>query len=200
MIVVHLGEVVTNDNLEHKLRALFDAGKKGEQEYREVFELMVTERSSKIEPHLAAVEKSLMELLAYSSNTGRKLSLENRYHFMDIPSPNEMSRFLSIADDSRLGMQFDIGHAITLDALGFYPWMEWLERFGHRIFGLHLHDVQGVTDHFAPGLGDIDYSKVAMFVPPSALRTLEVRGDNTMEQIKSGLEILSTANIVYRLD
>jgi hypothetical protein len=72
----------------------------------------------------------------------------------------------------------------------FFPNELWLKRFGRRIFGTHLHDVIGISDHHAPGLGEVDYCMVAGYLPKEAFRTIEVMSFNTPEQIKSGLRIL----------
>ena len=72
-----------------------------------------------------------------------------------------MDELLSLADSSQLGFIYDVGHAQALDRLGFYPHEDWLKRYSSRIFGTHLHDVIGVTDHYAPGLGEIDFKSIA---------------------------------------
>ena len=143
-----------------------------------------------------ATEKSLKELLDYAGRSGIKLSLENRYHFMDIPTLDEMDRLLQLGDEDRIGMQFDVGHAFVMDRLGFMPFMEWLDRFGTRIFGVHLHDVRGLEDHFAPGLGNIDFDILAKYIPSTAIRTLEIRGNNSEDEIRSGMEILNKAGVL----
>jgi sugar phosphate isomerase/epimerase len=109
---------------------------------------------------------------------------------MEIPSPDEMEVLLSLADSERLGMIYDVGHAQVLDILGFYPHEEWLQRLGPRIIGTHLHDVLGTTDHYAPGLGNFDFSMVAAYLPDHAFRTCEFQTFNTPEQVKAGLQVL----------
>ena len=52
--------------------------------------------------------------------SGLRLGLENRYHFFDLPSPDEMEELLSLASPDRLGFVYDVGHAQALDRLGFY--------------------------------------------------------------------------------
>ncbi len=88
---------------------------------------------------------------------GVRLGLENRYHYFDIPTPDEMSALLAMAEPDRLGFIYDVGHAMAMDRLGFFPNEVWLKRFGRRIIGTHLHDVIGISDHQAPGLGDVDF-------------------------------------------
>jgi sugar phosphate isomerase/epimerase len=74
--------------------------------------------------------------------------------------------------------------------MGFYPHEEWLGRFSRRIIGTHLHDVIGTTDHYAPGLGQVDFDRVAAYLPASAFRTCEFQTFNTPEQVKTGLRFL----------
>lgn len=196
LLVIHPGNSGVKNHFETKIRELVDSGQKGSPEYQEQFEYLLNIRKENLAPRMDAVEKSLKELLEYAKKPGIKLSLENRYHVMDIPTIDEMERLLTLGDESQIGMQLDIGHAIVLDRLGFFSCMEWLERFGKRIMGVHLHDVRGLVDHFAPGLGDIDFTPIVKYIPLTAIRTLEIRGNNSMENIIQGLEILNKVGIL----
>ncbi len=118
------------------------------------------------------------------------LGLENRYHFMEFPSPDELGELLDLAGPERLGFIYDVGHAQALSRLGFFPHEEWLTRFAPRIIGTHLHDVIGIQDHLAPGLGDVDFDLIAAYLPKEAFRTCEFLGSNTPEQVRNGLKVL----------
>ena len=117
---------------------------------------------------------------------------------MHIPTIEEMERFLLLGDESQIGFQFDIGHAFTMDRLGFMPLMGWLEKFGSRISGVHLHDVRGLEDHFSPGLGDVDFSIISKYIPKDAVRTLEIKGVNDINDIRNGLEVLGKASLINK--
>jgi len=117
--------------------------------------------------------------------------LENRYHFMDIPSLDEMGGLLNLARPDQLGFVYDVGHAEALHRLGFFSHQTWLDKFADRIIGVHLHDLIGVTDHYAPGCGEIDFSRVATYLPDRAFRTCELRTSVTAEQVAAGLEFLA---------
>ena len=93
-----------------------------------------------------------------------------------------------------------MGHAEVLDHLGFYPHEEWLQRFASRIVGTHLHDVRGTKDHFAPGLGDVNFDAVAAYLPEQAFRTCEFQNTNTPEQVKAGLEFLFEHDCIKRMN
>ena len=145
---------------------------------------------------MVALKKSLLELLDYSDDTGVKLGLENRYHYFDIPTPDEMSELLTLADSSRMGFILDIGHAQTLEQLGFFPFKEWLDRFSDRIIEIHIHDVKGITDHFSPGIGEVDFDELTSYIPEQSLKIMELHPINTHEKIRSGMESLLEKQII----
>jgi sugar phosphate isomerase/epimerase len=189
-VVIHAGHVSLDTGLEKKLRTLIADGQRESEEYREIRGQMNQIRAASARAALEAVKNSILELLAYAEKQNVKLGIENRYHFMEIPSPDELEVLLSFAGNDRIGMLYDVGHAQALDILGFYPHEEWLERFGPRIMGTHLHDVLGTSDHYAPGLGNVDFSMVAAYLPENAFRSCEFQTFNTPEQVKAGLEFL----------
>jgi sugar phosphate isomerase/epimerase len=137
-----------------------------------------------------SVKKSLSELLTHADRRGICLGIENRYHYLEYPGPDELDIFLGLGGPQQIGFIYDVGHAYTLDRLGFYPHEEWLQRFAARIIGTHLHDVIGTTDHYAAGLGEVNFSTVAAFLPENAFRTCEFQSFNTPEQVKAGLKVL----------
>jgi FMN phosphatase YigB (HAD superfamily)/sugar phosphate isomerase/epimerase len=190
VVVVHCGMVSTDLRIEKEMRELFDAGKAETDEYQELKQKLIERRADLIGPCFEAVKKSLLELLDYAGSLRIRLGLENRYHYFDIPSLDEMGELLSLAGTEQMGFIYDAGHAQALDRLGFYPHEEWLRRYASRMIGSHLHDVQGVTDHFAPGLGEVDYKMVASYLPADAYRTFELQVTNSPEQVKAGLKHL----------
>jgi sugar phosphate isomerase/epimerase len=139
---------------------------------------------------LHAEKRSLSELIKFADQFQVKWGLENRYHFMDIPSIDEMGELLNLAESTSLGFIYDVGHAQALDRLGFYSHEDWLQRYSSRMFGSHLHDVIGVTDHNAPGLGEIEFKFIANFLPENAFRTFEMLPGNTLAQVNVGLDLM----------
>jgi sugar phosphate isomerase/epimerase len=189
-IVVHAGNVMADLTIEKKMRLLYGQKLKPSIEYQGLQEDLQMRRATHSESRLEAVKKSLIELLNYAGRYNIRLGLENRYHFLDIPIPDELEVLLNLASPDQLGFIYDVGHAQTLDQLGFFAHQEWLDRFATRIIGVHLHDVIGVDDHKVPGFGEFDFDTVAAFLPKEAFRTLEVHPQNTPEQIRAGLQHL----------
>jgi len=106
---------------------------------------------------------------------------------------------LSLGDGKGFGVQYDIGHAVVLDELGLVKHEEWLKRFGSRIIGVHIHDVKGITDHLAPGLGQVNFGKIVSYLPENCLKTLEIRANTSIDQIAAGLEVLKNSGMVTKL-
>jgi FMN phosphatase YigB (HAD superfamily)/sugar phosphate isomerase/epimerase len=189
-VVVHAGQIQADGTLEEELRALYNNGQAHFSHSAEARDRLVQLRAALVEPYLQSVQRSLLELLEYASRFHIRLGIENRYHYLDIPSLDEMGDILALAGPERIGYIYDVGHAQTQDRLGFYPHKEWLRRYASRIIGVHLHDVTGVNDHQAPGLGEVDFRMVAAYLPREAYRALEVQSYTTSEQIKGALQIL----------
>ena len=57
----------------------------------------------------------------------------------------------------------------------------------------------GWMDHYAPGLGDVNFDRLAACLPATAFRTFELRTSNTAEQVKNGLKYLAKKAMVESL-
>jgi len=191
-VVVHAGNVRFDWPREKELYTLFKDGQAYTHKYNDLKASLVEERATMVGPRLAAVQKSLTELIIYAESFGVCLGLENRYHYMDIPLPDEMEQLLNLAGSEFIGFWYDVGHAQTLDRLGFYPHHQWLDRFADRIIGVHLHDVIGINDHGAPGSGEVDFSCFLPNIPPEAVFTLEVKPGLSPEQVKNSMQFLAS--------
>jgi HAD superfamily hydrolase (TIGR01549 family) len=199
-IVIHAGHSTPDrSGLEKQLRALLEDGKHDSDEYSSIQAQMLKIRAEHATASFESVRNSILELLAYAGQFGIRLGLENRYHYLEHPSPDELGILLSLAGPQQLGFIYDIGHAEALSRLGFYPRGVWLERFATRIFGTHLHDIVGITDHYAPGLGGADFAIAAASLPEDAFRTCEFQTFNSPEQVKAGLEFLMEHGCIKKL-
>lgn len=198
-VIIHCGNVSIDTSYEAKLRLLFNQGKTLSDEYKNIKSQFIQFRKDLAVPRFQAVKKSLLELIDYAAQFNVKLGLENRYHYLDIPAIDEMDELLSLGSSDTLGFIYDVGHGQALDRLGFFPSGEWLSRFSSRIFGTHLHDVIGLADHLAPGLGDVNFKLISEYLPENSFRTIEVQPGNTLAQVKRGVELLTEAGCIKYL-
>jgi len=191
VVVVHCGNIPSDHGLENQMRDKFLQGQQDSAEYSAIKIELINKRAALVGPPLEAVKKSLLELLEYANRFHIRLGLENRYHYFDLPTLDEMGMLLDLAEPGLLGYIHDVGHAQALDRLGFYPHEEWLQRYANRMIGVHLHDVIGIADHYAPGLGEVDFDRLAAYLPADAFRTCELQVVNTTAQVKAGLKFLA---------
>lgn len=198
-VIIHPGQINGDRSMDKRLRAMYDKGLFGTQEYEDLKNTMIADRQSRAHPYLEAVIKSLHEIIGYAKSVKMSIGLENRFRYYDIPVLDEMGLLLDLCHEPWYGFQYDMGHAQTLSALGLDDHEAWLKNFGERIVALHMHDVIGITDHQAPGLGDIDFSMVAKYIPEFAYRTLEVGPQATQQDIINGMELLVSKGIVKKI-
>ncbi len=197
-VIIHMGEVPANNNLEDKLYRLYHEGLINGKEYIQTKEQLISERSSKAAHYLEAARESLDELIKYSKHQGVMLGLETRVHFSEMPNINEMGELLSGAERNSVGYWHDVGHAEVQQRLGFTPHEEWLLRFSHRMIGIHLHDVLGLSDHHAPGKGSVNWNMIAKYLPQGAIRTCEINQWTDEEDIPTSIPFLQRKGILVR--
>lgn len=189
-VIVHPGRVDINPQPEFGLVALYRQGQAAGPEYTAARERLLAARAAQAGANMRSVRRSLLELADYAAPRGVRLGLENRYHFHEIPLPDELDELLSLGCGESVGYWHDVGHAQVLENLGFGSHEEWLRRFAGHMVGIHLHDVVGVDDHRAAGLGDVDWDLVARYLPAGALRTCEFQPSNSPQQVRDGLNLL----------
>lgn len=198
-VVVHPGEVSVGKDHERRMRALYLEGEAHSSEFACLKERFIEQRMKAAPLCLEALRRSLLELVEDAEAMGVRLGLENRDHYYEVPLPDEMDELLAIRPGT-IEYWHDTGHAEKLRELGFYSQEAWLERFSDRMIGIHLHDNDGVKDHIAPGLGTIDWDLVSRFTAADAIRTFEVRGFTTPEQIRTAQELLHATGCLEPYD
>lgn len=194
-IVLHMGEVPIDLNLQDTLYRLYNRSGTNAKEYNLVKEELMQQRRAQALPYLQAAMKSLLELTDYGEKKGIMLGLETRFHFHEIPTLEEMTELLREVRGSLTGYWHDVGHAQMQQKLGFARHEEWLSCFQDRMVGIHLHDVKGVTDHYPPGEGEIDWGTVAKYLFPEVIKVCEIGEWNEEEELRGVTEFLQMKGI-----
>jgi len=190
-VVIHLGGVGNQMRpAEKQLRQLFDAGQINSDGSELLRADCRRQRAEGAPAHLAAAKTSLRELADHAARLGIALGLENRYHYHEIPDPDESRELLADYPPAVAGHWHDMGHAEVLDRLQLIDKHRWLQELGDRCVGVHLHDVVGLKDHQAPGQGDADWERVARHLPPGALRVCEIDQRTPEEQVAAAIPYL----------
>ena len=195
-IVLHMGEVPIDLSLQDRLYKLCDEGHTQTKEYSQAKEELVYQRISQALPYLDAARTSLQELSEYSRQKGIILGLETRFRLHEIPNMDEMAELLNEVPEGLVGYWHDVGHAEVQQQLGFSLHEEWLSRFKNRMVGIHLHDILGISDHHAPGTGDMDWEMVAKYLPLGIVKVCEIGEWNDEEQMQGVVNLLQKKGIV----
>jgi sugar phosphate isomerase/epimerase len=196
VIVLHMGEVPIDLSLQERLYKLHDGGYAQTEEYRETKERLVHQRFSLAPPYVDAARKSLQELSKYSRQKGIMLGLETRFHFNEIPDMDEMAGLLDEVSERLAGYWHDVGHAEVQQQLGFSFHEEWLSRFKDRMVGIHLHDICDISDHHAPGNGNMNWEMIAKHLPQGIVRVCEIGEWNGEEQMQGVIKFLQKKGIL----
>ncbi len=196
VVVVHVGTILIPPALERRLRALYRQGATGTRAYEQALQDITVARLLRREPHYGAALRSLDELCQYARPRGVRLGLENRVGYDEIPSFEEMKDLLHAYDADVIGYWHDVGHAHVLETLGFATQRAWLEACGQRLVGVHLHDVQGIDDHRAPGSGDVDLTMLHPYLRPDVIRVCEFDRTLSLADIRAGHEHLVQLGLV----
>jgi sugar phosphate isomerase/epimerase len=196
-VVVHLGGVgAAMTEFEQRLRRLYDSGTRAGEEVEELRQRARRHRAEGAERHLEAARRSLRELTQYAERYGIAIGLENRYHYHEIPSPDEAALLLADYPPDVAGYWHDVGHAEVQHRLGLIDRHSWFPRLTARTIGTHLHDVDGIGDHRAPGNGDVDWSYIAAGLPKTALRVFEIDQRQPDELVAKAPQFLRERGVI----
>jgi sugar phosphate isomerase/epimerase len=220
-VVVHAGQVEIDSHLEDRLHQLYNhchrkpfasCHSEGEKqpknltqgkireaiskEFEATRQQLIQQRASHARPYFKAARRSLIELADFAQGRDVKLGIETRFYFCEIPRPEEMEQLLHELPSNLVGYWHDVGHAEVNSRLGFAPHRVWFERFKPRLIGVHLHDVRGIRDHCAPGVGNVDWDFIAQNLPPSIIKVCEIGEWNPRGACARALPFLKSQGIL----
>ncbi|MHB8573701.1 MAG: sugar phosphate isomerase/epimerase family protein [Dehalococcoidia bacterium] len=196
-VVVHLGGVGSSGvRGDSALRRLYSAGTKSGPEVERERQAAHDERAMRAPTALAAARRSLAELAERAGPLGVQLGLECRMWYHEIPLPAEAAELLQEYEPAVAGYWHDVGHAEILDRIGLVPVGDWFKQLGDRLVGCHLHDMQGIVDHRAPGTGDVDWRYIAAAVQNVPVRTLEINQQQPEPTLASAIALLRREGVL----
>ncbi len=200
-IVVHLGGIETDgkDRMfgsERQLRRLFDSGIRDGDEVDELRRQARVQRLEGAVRNLPQARHSLAQIAEHAAAKGIAIGLENRFHYHEFPAVDELPELLEGYPPNVAGFWLDVGHVEVLDRLGLVPKNRWLDELGERCLGAHVHDVDGLADHRAPGLGDVDWSYIARGLPPDAPRVFEINQKQPEDAVAAAIPFLRAREVI----
>ncbi len=187
-VVVHLGHIDTTLP-QPELYPLLRGGRR--DEFLAHRERALAERRALAPPYLRSALASIRELGECALRAGVALGVETRPYYDHVPSLAEFDAVFEAAAGLPVYYWHDVGHAATLGLLGLAAPEEFLQRYGGRLLGVHLHDAIRERDHLPPGQGEIDFAALADALPPGALRTVEIGESAAPAAIRAGISLLA---------
>ena len=198
-VVVHLGSAGDHPiNADRRLREMYPRRELATDAWERTIVEGLRERAQRAEPHLAQARRSLAELVEYAQPRAVALGLECRLNYHEIPLPEEAAELLAPYQPEVAGYWHDVGHAEVLHRLGLVEHGAWFQLLGERVLGSHLHDVDGLRDHRAPGNGDVDFGWLAARLPQAAARTLEIDQRQSDDDVRGAVAHLRESGILER--
>ncbi len=196
-VVVHLGAIGNEMfDSELKMRRLFDSGTrtgpKQDALRRETFE----RRAELAPPYFERARETLSELATHARDRGVALGLENRLHHHEFPLVDDALALLADYPPELVGYWHDVGHAEVQARLGYVDKTAWLDALSSRTLGCHLHDVDGIGDHRAPGNGDVEWEYLARGLPADALRVFEINQHQPDDDVSGAIAFLCERGVV----
>ena len=188
-VVLHLGRVEMDPEL-GRLTDLFHSGAIDTPEGRRFKDKKLAVRRKRRGPYLQSALRSLERLNHEAEKRRIVLGIENRYNYHEIPDFEEIGEILQRFRGGSLAYWHDMGHAYVQERLGLIGEGMFLQAYGTMLFGMHIHDAQGLDDHRAPGTGDLDFSTLKASIQAAPIKILEVHKKADRHQLCRGWKLV----------
>lgn len=196
-VVVHLGGIGGDAfEEERQLRRLYDSGGREDERVEPLRRRIRERRREGKATQFAHARRSLAEIAEHAAVRSVAVGLENRYHYHEFPDVDEARELLADYPPEVAGFWLDVGHAEVLDRLGLVPKHRWLDELGNRCIGSHVHDVDGLADHRAPGHGTADWDHYAAKLPPQAPRVFEINQRTPEDLVAASIGFLRSRGVL----
>ncbi len=189
-LVLHCGRVEMNAERK-RLYTYYRNRHIQTSEARNFIHSKLDERKKRKFAHLDSVLRSLAELLPTAEQHNIILALENRYHYHELPGPEEFDLIFEKFTGAPVGYWHDTGHAHAQEVLGIISQNELLDRYHEQLVGMHLHDARGLDDHLPPGSGQIDFHRIGTRMKGDTVRVIELKPGTSDSEVAAGIKYLS---------
>jgi sugar phosphate isomerase/epimerase len=189
-VVLHCGRVQMSD-LTRQLIYLYNQGFKEQPYFIKLRKEMVHQRNSQAPAFFEQALNSLDELNTYAKEKNVLLGVETRFYHCEIPDISEIGIILKKFSNSQIYYWHDVGHAQLMENLGFAKHKDFLDFYGARLIGVHLHDILGCQDHLAPLTGQMDFTLLKPYLKKDTLKVIEAHYPATAQDLIKSRDFIS---------
>ncbi len=184
-LVVHLGAVDCGSKGRELVSIYKESG--GGERYEQARLVLMNERAEKAGEFLDFLFASLEEVLKEAERVGVSVCVENRYYPHQIPSYDEVEAIMKRFEGAPVMYWHDVGHAVVQEQLGLCSHLDWLKKYRNKLAGIHFHDVTGLLDHLAPGMGDVPFEEFRPYLSDEVTKIVEVHQGVKREDLLDGI-------------
>ena len=188
-VVLHCGFV----EMDHKMQAFyqyFNSNRLDSKEAQIFIHNKLKERDRLKPVHIDSLLTSLDRLVSTSEKQGVLLGLENRYHYHELPGPDDFEVIFDTFKGAPIGYWHDTGHAHANESLGIIPRGSFLQANATWLIGVHLHDAIGLDDHIPPGSGEIDFAALKPFLNTDTIKVIELKPGIPTLEVSEGIRFI----------
>ncbi len=175
-----------------RLKELYDAEGPGSPAFLALREEFAAYRERALGDDLERITRSLAEIAEHAAarHPGIAIGIENRPMCHQVPDFRELRRILGGLEGLPAGLWFDTGHGALMRKLGFFDDRAEAAALADKLVGVHIHDVIGTSDHFAPYEGD-GLDGYLGIIEAAPIKVLELGKKNSAEAVLRGAEALA---------
>jgi len=191
-VVLHGGVVEMNPEM-RSLYQYFNSNQLHSEDAQIFIRNKLKELDSRKPRHLDSLLASLDRLVPVAQKQGVLLGLENRYHYHELPGPDDFRVIFEKFKGAPIGYWHDTGHAHANEILGLIPPNALLQNYADQLIGLHLHDAVGLDDHIPPGSGEIDFAALKPFLKADTIKVIELKPGIPASGVSDGIQFVGEA-------
>jgi sugar phosphate isomerase/epimerase len=188
-VVLHCGYVEMNHEI-HVFNQYMHSNQIHTQEAQNFIQNKLKERNLRKANYISCLLSSLDCLVSMAEKHNVLLGLENRYHYHELPTPDDFGTIFSKFKGAPLGYWHDTGHAHANETLGLISKQTLLQTYAARLIGIHLHDSIGIDDHLAPGFGEIDFSALKPYLKRDTIKVIELKPGIPESEVLEGIRFI----------
>jgi sugar phosphate isomerase/epimerase len=187
LVILHCGHVDMLAELD-RLYLFHRQGRSQSPAAQEFIQRKLDELNRLRAGHIDALRYALDALVRYAEKQGVTLGLENRYHYHELPTPDDFQVLLNEFKGAPLGYWHDTGHAHANEILGLIEPASLLKRYGDHLVGMHWHDALGLEDHLPPGSGEINFDNLQPYLKDYLPVVIELKPGTSPAEVKEGIQ------------